>query len=414
MSTATEQVVIVGGGQAGGECAMQLRKLGFAGPLTIITAEPFAPYRRPPLSKDYLTGACSRESLALLPPAKMEQLGIELRAGRRVVHIDRLNHEVQLDDGSRLSYQHLALTTGGTPRMPAIPGIEAGHVLALRTIEDADAIGRIATAGKHVTVIGGGFIGLEVAAVLTRRGVQVTVLEGLPRVLSRVVGPQVSTFFENLHRQAGVDLRCGVAVAALEGDPVQAVVLDDGSRIATDAVVVGIGLVPATELAEAAGLVVDNGIVVDEYARTTDAHIVAAGDCSNHPSALYHRRIRLESVQNAMDQGRIAAATIMGKLTPYRAVPWFWSDQYHIKLQIAGLSMGHDQTVLRGDPEQGAFALYYLRDGQLLAADAINRAQDFMFARKMIGSSVNPAQLEDESVSLQAMLKETHPAQDTP
>ncbi len=410
MSAATEQVVIIGGGQAGGECAVQLRKLGFAGPLTIVTAEPFAPYRRPPLSKDYLTGGCTRESLALLPPARMEQLGIKLHTGRRVVHIERPNHEVHLDDGTTLPYHHLALTTGGTARLPAIPGIKAENVHVLRTINDADAIGRIATAGKHITVIGGGFIGLEIAAVLIKRGVRVTVLEALPRILSRVVGPEVSAFFENLHRSSGVDLRCSVTVTALEGDPVRTVVLGDGSRMTTDAVIVGIGIIPATELAEAAGLAVDNGIVVDEYARTTDPHIVAAGDCSCHPSALYGRRIRLESVQNAMDQGRIAAATITGKLTPYRAVPWFWSEQYHIKLQIAGLSAGHDQTVLRGDPQQGAFALYYLLDGLLVAADTVNRAQDFMFARKMIGSPVNPAQLGDESVSLQTLLTGDHPA----
>lgn len=306
MSQPSESVVIIGGGQAGSECAVQLRKLGFAGPITMVTAEPFAPYRRPPLSKDYLTGGCTRESLALFSPARMEQLGIRLLTGRRAMRIERSNHEVHLDDGTTLPYHHLALTTGGTPRLPALPGIEADNVLTLRTIQDADAIARLATMGRHITVIGGGFIGLELAAVLIKRGVRVTVLEGLPRVLSRVVGAEVSAFFENLHRGAGVDLRCSVTVTALEGDPVRAVVLGDGSRITTDGVIVGIGIIPATELAEAAGLAVDNGIVVDEYARTTDPHIVAAGDCSNHPSALYGRRIRLESVQNAVDQGRIA------------------------------------------------------------------------------------------------------------
>ncbi|MGH8560809.1 MAG: NAD(P)/FAD-dependent oxidoreductase, partial [Nevskiales bacterium] len=275
-------------------------------------------------------------------------------------------------------------------------------------IADVDAIRAQAAPGKRMVVIGGGFIGLETAAVAVKLGLKVTVLEGLPRVLARVTVPEVSAFFERAHREAGVELRTGVQVTALEGEPnVTHMVLDDGSRVEADFVVVGIGLIPNTELAQEAGLAVDNGIVVDEFTNTSDPNIVAAGDCTNHPNEFLERRVRLESVQNAMEQGRAAAHAMLDRDAPYRAVPWFWSDQYDLKLQMVGLSAGFDQFVLRGDPAtQRSFAAFYLRDGHLIAADTVSRPQDFMFAKKLVAARtrLDPAQLADESVALKTLV----------
>lgn len=404
---ATQDIVIVGGGQAGGEIAVELRKLGFDGRVTILTEEDFIPYKRPPLSKAYLAGSLGEEGLYLLQKDKLEQARIEVRTGLRVLRIERAARQLQLSDGSRLAYGKLALATGGRARLLALPGADRANVFALRTIADVQGIRRRCKPGARLAIVGGGFIGLEVAAVAVKLGLQVTVLESLPRVLARVTAPVVSEFFEHAHRQAGVDLRLGVQLAGFEGEgEVGSVRLADGSLVATDFVVVGIGLVPNVELAQEAGLAVDNGIVVDEYCRSSDPDIVAAGDCSNHPNAYFGRRIRLESVQNAMEQARAAAGTLMGRREPYKAVPWFWSDQYDLKLQMVGLSAGHEQLVLRGDPQQRAFAVFYLKDGRLIAADTVGRPQDFMFAKKLVAAGVklDPAQLADASVHLKSLL----------
>ena len=254
-----------------------------------------------------------------------------------------------------------------------------------------------------IAIIGGGFIGLETAAVLVKLGLKVTLLEGLPRVLARVTVPEVSTFFERVHREAGVDLRTGVQIAAFEGEAeVKDVVLGDGSRIAADFVVAGIGQLPNVELAQEAGLEVNNGIVVDQFARTSDPHIYAAGDCANHPNEFYGCRLRLESVQNAMEHGRVVAADLIGKGVMYNVVPWFWSDQYDLKLQMVGLSAGFDRMVVRGDFNSRAFAAFYLKEGRLIAADTVGRPQDFMFAKKLVAAKAqpDPARLADEAVPL--------------
>ena len=413
-----ETIVIVGGGQAGGEIAVQLRKLGHAGPVTLVADEPHVPYKRPPLSKAYLAGEAAVESLYVIPRASLDKAGVELKLGARVTKIDRGAHRVQFADGSSIAYGKLALATGGRPRGLSLPGADRANarlssagfsnVFPLRTIADVDAIRARCKPGAHMVIVGGGFIGLEVAAVAIKRGLKVTVLEGLPRVLARVAVPQVSAFFERVHREAGVDLRTGAQLAALEGEPeVRRVVLGDGTAIDCDLMVIGIGIVPNVELAVEAGLAVDNGIVVDEQTRTSDPDIVAAGDCTSHPSTFAGRRIRLESVQNALEQGRAAAATLAGKPAPYQTVPWFWSDQYDLKLQMVGLSAGHDRCVFRGDPATGrSFAAFYLRDGVLIAADTVNRAADFMFAKKLVasGARIDAAVLADEAVALKSLL----------
>ena len=399
--------VIIGGGQAGGEIGIELRKQQFAGKVIVVGEEPFIPYKRPPLSKAYLAGTATDESLYLMPKAGLDKANVEYRGGVAVTRIDRAAKKLEFADGNTLAYDKLALATGGRARPLNLVGANRPNVFLLRTIDDVKKIQPYRQPGKRVTIVGGGFIGLEVAAVLVKAGLKVTVLEGLPRVLARVTVPEVSAFFEKLHRDAGVDLRIGAQVEALEGEPnVTHVLLGDGSKVETDFVVVGIGLLPNVEIAQQAGLAVDNGIVVDEFTRTSDPDIVAAGDCTNHPNDFIGRRIRLESVQNAMEQARAAAHTMVGKPQAYHAVPWFWSDQYDVKLQMVGLSAGFDQHVMRGDTAKKSFALMYLRDGHLIAADTVGRPQDFMIAKKLVATraKLDPAQLADETVPLKSFL----------
>lgn len=406
-SAAKKTFVIVGAGQAGGETAAELRKLGFDGRIIIVGEEPHVPYKRPPLSKAYLAGTVTDEGLYVMQAANLEKNSIEFRGNVRVEKIDRANKQLTLSDGSSLAYDKLALTTGGRARMLNTPGADRPNVFGLRTIADVKKIREYCTPGQKVVIVGGGFIGLEVAAVAIKLGLKVTVLEGLPRVLARVTVPEVSEFFERVHREAGVDLRTNVQITAFEGSPkVTHVQLGDGSRIETDCVISGIGLIANTELAQDAGLAVDNGIVVDEFAQTSDPDIVAAGDCTNHPSEFLGRRVRLESVQNAMEQARVAARAMFGKPEPYRMVPWFWSDQYDLKLQMVGISTGADTVVIRGDLKSRSFAAFHLKQGHLIAADTVSRPQDFMLAKKMVASQMvlDPAQLADESIPLKSLL----------
>lgn len=405
-----ETVVIVGAGQAGGETASQLRKLGHTGRILIVGDEPHIPYKRPPLSKAYLAGVVGEDALHLLPQAGLDKLSIELRANTNAIGIDRRARRLLTSEGA-IGYDHLVLATGGRARLLNLPGAHRQNVFPLRTLGDVNRIRARLGAGQRVVIVGGGFIGLEVAAVCVKLGLHVTVLEGLPRVLARVTVPQVSAFFERVHREAGVDLRTGVQVTGLEGEPeVRRVLLEGGGSVDADLVIVGVGIVPNVELAQDAGLPVDNGIVVDEFTRTADPAILAAGDCTNHPNEFLGRRVRLESVQNAMEQARAAAATLAGKPEPYRAVPWFWSDQYDVKLQMVGLSAGHDACVLRGDPATGrSFAAFYLREGRLIAADTVGRTGDFAIAKKLVAGRLplDAAALADEAVPLKSLLPAT-------
>lgn len=402
------KIVIIGAGQAGAELATSLRQQGHAGRILLIGEEPQLPYRRPPLSKTYLSGDADAESLLLKPQATYEKAKIELLVPARVTRIDRGRRRVVLADGREESYDKLVLATGGRPRRLTLPGADAPNVLYLRTLADVDAIRAELQPQRRLVVIGGGYIGLEVAASARKQEVQVTVLESAPRVLVRVTAPEMSAFYERVHREAGVDVRTGVALERLEveGGRVTAVVLADGGRIEADLVVVGIGLVPGMELAHDAGLVVGDGIVVDEYGCTSDPDILAIGDCACQPNAWLGRPVRIESVPNAMEQARTAAATLCGKAVGNRSAPWFWSDQYDLKLQMVGLSQGYDQVVLRGDAAARSFCAFYLREGAIIAVDAVNRAGEFMLAKRLVADRrpAAAAVLADDTQPLQALL----------
>lgn len=399
-----EHCIIVGTSHASANLSAQLRNGGWEGEITIVGEEQTPPYHRPPLSKDFLTGEKTVEQLLIRPEAFYEKADIKLAFGHRITEINRAKRKLILDDGSELAYDKLALTTGATPRRLPIPGSDLDGVLYLRDLADAQAIQGHITADGSVVIIGGGYIGLEAAASLRKQGMSVTVLEAMPRILQRVTAEEVSAFYTRVHEEEGVTITTNAQVVGIEGNgSVTGVAMTDGSVIPAQMVLVGVGVVPNMDLAEKAGLVVEDGIQVDEFARTSDPNIVAAGDCTWHYNPIYDRWLRLESVQNATEQARTAANTLNGKLEPYSALPWFWSDQYDLKLQIAGLSEGYDRLVVRGSTESGrSFSAFYFHGDKLLAVDAINRPKDYMATRKALaaGKNADPALLGDESVDV--------------
>lgn len=384
-----EPYLIIGAGQAGAQAAQSLRAAGYDGDLVMLGAEPHAPYQRPPLSKKYLSGDVAAEHLALRPPAFYTANRIELVAGAVATRVDTAARRVELDDGRALPYARLLIATGTRARPLPLPGHELAGVLTLRTIRDVDALRPAFTPGARLVIIGGGYIGMEVAAVARARGLDVTVLEAAPRVLARVVAPAVSAFYHDLHRAHGVTLRLDARPVRFAGvDRVTGVDLADGSCLPADLVLVSIGALACDELAAASGIATRDGILVDAFARASAPGVFAAGDCTRFHSALYGRDIRLESVQNAIDQAKLAAAAMLDAASaPYDPVPWFWSDQYDVKLQIAGLSQDHDRVVLDGDPAAASFAVSYYRGERLLAVDAINRPRDHMLARRAIAAA---------------------------
>lgn len=408
-STKVYEVLIVGGGQAAAQTAFALRQRGFAGSVLLISDEPVLPYQRPPLSKQFLRGEVSLESLQLWPEAAYQQALIETRLSTQVVRVLPDVRQVELLDGSRLGYGKLVLATGGRARRLALPGAELTGIDVLRTQQDVLAI-RDAWQVGHLVIVGGGYVGLEVAAVASESGQVVTVLEQAERVLARVTAPQLSQFYENLHRRHGVNVMTNTTVVGFQADAsgkaVAAVMLDDGRVVAADQVIVGVGLIANTELAEQAGLALENGIRIDETCRTSDPHIYAAGDCANHPCGFFGRRMRLESVPNANEHARCIAANLCGQQQQLKALPWFWSDQYGLKLQMAGLSEGHDQFVLRGVPAEGQFSAFYLKEGKVIAVDCVGRPAEFMQARRLIQQrvTVQEAQLADEGIGLKGMV----------
>ncbi|WP_237044106.1 NAD(P)/FAD-dependent oxidoreductase [Aquipseudomonas alcaligenes] len=409
---ASSTAIIIGAGHAGGELAIALRNEGWEGRILLLGEEAHLPYHRPPLSKAYLAGSVEKSSLSIRPQMAYDKANVEFIGGVRVSRIDRANQRLELADGSQLAYDRLAIATGGRPRPLSVPNAAVAERCAnfhyLRTLDDVEQIRAQLAPGKRLAIVGGGYIGLEVAASAIAQGLLVTVLEALPRVLQRVTAAELSAYYERKHREAGVDIRTGVQVADLEvtGDTVTAVLCADGSRLAADLVVVGIGLLANTELAAEAGLQVDNGILVDEHAQTSDPHIYAAGDCTNHPNALLGRRLRLESVPNALEQSRVAAANMAGKTKTYASVPWFWSDQYELKLKMVGLAEGFERLVLRGDPATDSFSAFYLKGDKVLAADTVNRPQDFIAAKRLVaeGIAVTDTQLADDSRPLKELL----------
>ena len=399
--------VVVGAGHAAAQVVDSLRREGFGGRLVLVGEEPNLPYQRPPLSKKFLAGEMEAERLPIRPASFYESIRCELLLGHAVTAVDTAARSLRLADDSQLGYDKLVLAVGGHARPLRVPGADLAGVHVLRTMADVNAIRPQAVTGKRVVIVGAGYIGLECAASFRKLGLDVTVIEMMDRVMSRVVAPEMSSFYAGEHLAHGVRILTGKQVGALLGDGhVTAVECTDGTRVSADLVLAGIGLVPNTELASVAGIRCEDGIAVDEYCRTSDPDVYAIGDCCSHPSPRYGRRIRLESVDNAFEQARTSAANICGRVLVHDKTPWFWSDQYELKLQIVGLSQGYDKVVLRGDPSSRSFSCCYLRDGELIALDAVNHVKDFMAARKLIAERLrpDPDRLSDDAVAIKDTL----------
>jgi 3-phenylpropionate/trans-cinnamate dioxygenase ferredoxin reductase component len=413
-----ERIVIVGGGQAAMQAVDTLRRKGFTGTLTLIGDEPWPPYQRPPLSKKYLAGALERERLLLRPLQFFAEHGVEAHLGHRVTDLAPRERHVRLDDGRVVPYDALLLATGARPRRLAVPGTGLAGVHYLRSIADADRIRAECAPGRRLVIIGGGYIGLEVAATTRELGLEVTVIEMAERVMNRVTCPAVSSFYEAEHARHGVRIRCHETLRALHGagGQVRAVLTEQGGEYPADLVVIGVGVVPADELAKAAGLECENGVVTDVHCRSSDPAIYAAGDCASHLNRQYGRHLRLESVDNAFEQGATVGLNLLGTPTPHDKVPWFWSDQYDLKLIIVGVAYGYDRVILRGDPVQRAFSACYLRDGELIAIDTVNSPKDQMAARKLIAAHArpDPEKLADPRVALRDSVGAQGPGGVTP
>ena len=383
----SEPIIIVGAGQAGIKAAETLRMKGHDGDIMLIGEETWPPYQRPPLSKAYLKGELAEERLFLKAPDYFAGAGIQLVTGTRVAAIDPAGHALTFADGKTQSFSKLLLATGTRARILPLPGGNLANVFTLRGINDTKRVATALANAESVAIVGGGYIGMEFAAVARAMGKQVAVVEAQDRILKRSVAPQISEFFQDLHRERGVRLALGEGVARLAGtDRVEGVELASGETVAADLVLVAAGAVPVTELADAAGLSVERGIVVDEACRAGAPDVYAAGDCTVFPSRRYGRLIGLESVQNASDQGKAAALSMLGEEVVYDPVPWFWSDQYDVKLQIAGLAPGYDRTEIAGDPGERRFALRYFAGDALLAVDAVNDPRSHMMARKQLAA----------------------------
>ena len=399
--------VIVGASHAAAQLVASLRQRGWSGPIRLIGDEGRVPYERPPLSKAYLAGEIDAEKLAIRPESFYAKHGVDLITDR-VAAIDRDAKAVTLTDGKARAYDKLALCTGARVIRLPLPGAQLPGVRYLRTLADVEAIKNDLASVKRAVVIGGGYIGLETAASLRKLGKAVVVLEMADRLLQRVTAPEVSAFYHRLHTDQGVGIMTSAAAERIEGEGrVERVVCSDGSVFPADMVIVGVGVTPATELAQAAGLSVDDGIVVDEFCQTADPDIVAAGDCASQrdPNTGQHRR--LESVPFAVEQAKSAAAALCGEPVAQNSLPWFWSDQYDLKLQMAGLNRGHDQVIIRGQSDSGDnLAAFYFRDGRMIAADCINRPQEFMLAKRLLGKgqSVDPETVGDESLTVKELL----------
>ena len=401
------RILIVGAGHAGGTAASLLRQLGWTGPVTLVGEEPVAPYQRPPLSKAWLKGEADAASLALRPESFYAEHRIELRLAARAERIERTGSggEVRLADGEALTYDRLILATGSRARRIPLPGLELEGVLELRTAADADRLKAVLKAGARLAVVGGGYIGLEAAASARALGAEAVVIELQPRLLARVAHETLSAFVHDYHRARGVRFELAAGVEALEGEDgrIAAVRLADGRRMPCDAALIGVGAVPNQELAEAASLACDNGVVVDLAARTSDPCIYAIGDCTRRPLPLYRCMGRLESVPNALEQAKQAAADLCGTKPPAPETPWFWSDQFDLKLQIAGLPLDAVRTVVRGEPSTARFAVFHLNgEDQIQAVEAINAPPEFMAGRQLIASRkpVQPSKLSDISISM--------------
>ena len=397
-------MVIIGAGHAAGQAAASLRQEKYEGSITIIGDEPHIPYQRPPLSKQYLSGEQGLERVYLRPEKFYAEKNIDLMLNTRASGIDRTAQTVTLEDGQTVPYDKLIIATGSRPRILNIEGSELNGIHYLRTIDDVDAIRQEMQQAKSLVIVGGGYIGLEVASVGIDAGLEVHVLEMEERILQRVTTPEMSAYYHNLHAGRGVNIHTNTAVTGFAcSDRVEKVLCGE-KAMAADLVIVGIGIIPNTELAQDAGLEVDNGILVDDHCQTSDVNIYAAGDCTNHPNALLNRRLRLESVPNAMEQARTCASNMLGGDKSYASIPWFWSDQYDLKLQMVGFSADGDQQVIRGDMSRNEFAVFYLQEGTVVAADAVNSPKEFMICKQLVGKSVDSAALADAATDLKSLL----------
>ncbi|MFC3053441.1 NAD(P)/FAD-dependent oxidoreductase [Kordiimonas pumila] len=386
-----QNIVIVGGGHAAAQAVTSLKQKKFEGTVTLISEEPVVPYQRPPLSKAYLSGDLAAERLPILREAAYEGAGVTLKLGTRAEKINRTDKTVSLSSGETVPYDKLILATGGQPRKLSCPGADLAGIHYVRTQADTDALRPEFESAEKLLVVGGGYIGLEIAAVARKLGKKVTVLEAMDRILARVVAPEVSRFYADVHSEEGVTILTDQMVTSIEGTGrVEAVMTADGNRFEADVIVAGIGLIASTELATAADIkVAQMGIEVNGFCQTSDPDIYAIGDVTWHHNVLYERDMRLESVQNAVDQAKVAVGHMFGEEAVYDALPWFWSDQYSMKLQIAGLSAGFDTLITRGSPSERSVAFFYLKEGKLIAADCVGRMGEFMQAKKLIAAKVD-------------------------
>lgn len=402
--------IVIGASHAASSLVTSLRSEGWTGNIIVVGDESSWPYHRPPLSKEFLAGDKNLEDLQLKHPDRYKKMDVEFKLGVRVNAVDRQHKTISLDSGETLVYDKLAFCTGARARKIPLAGSDLNGVNYLRNFSDIENIKSYVVPGKPAVIIGGGYIGLETAAVLNKLGMTVTVLEAAPRVLARITAPEISHFYTRVHDEEGVSIRTNINVQALEGDSqIERVVLDDGTALDASLVIIGVGVLPNVELAEAAGMQVDNGIVVDECSRTEDPDIVAAGDCASFPSLIYGRRIRIESVPNATEQAKSAAASLCDNPKVYDVLPWFWSDQFDIKLQIAGLNQGYDQVILRKNPDQKrSLVALYLEKKKLIAADCINSPREFMQCKRIIrdGLSAKPNLTSNTDSSLTEIFRQ--------
>lgn len=398
-------IVIVGAGHAAGQAAASLRQDGYEDEIILIGDEPYIPYQRPPLSKAYLSGEQGIERVYLRPEKFYQDKNVTVKTHTTVTAINTAAKSVTTDAGETVAYDQLLIATGGRPRKLRMPGSDLSGIHYLRTIADVDAIRGDFAPGKKLVIVGGGYIGLEVASVAVKYELEVHVLEMESRILQRVTTPQMSEYYHNLHTGRGVHIHTSTMVSGFQGAGGAVTAVECGAEsFPADLVIVGIGIIPNTEVAEAAGITCDNGVVVDDHCRTSAPDVYAAGDCTNHPNPLLDRRLRLESVPNAMEQARVAAANMCGGDKVYAAIPWFWSDQYELKLQMVGFSADGDTQVVRGDMAANQFAVFYLKDGKVVAADAVNSPKEFMICKQLIGRTVDPALLADPDADLKGLL----------
>ncbi|MDA8868950.1 FAD-dependent oxidoreductase [Pseudomonadales bacterium] len=397
-------IVIIGAGHAAGQAAASLRQAKFEGPITIIGDEAHVPYQRPPLSKQYLAGTQLADKVYLRAEKFYADKDIQLMLDTRATQIDPSTKTINLDNGETIAYEKLLISTGSRPRKLSIEGSDLSGIHYLRTMDDVDGIRADVKPGANLVIVGGGYIGLEVAAVGIELGMNVHVLEMEERILQRVTTPEMSAYYHKLHTDRGVHIHTQTGVTGFSGNGSVEKVLCGDESFDADIVIVGIGIIPNIEIAEEAGIHCDNGIVVDDHCRTSDPDIYAAGDCTNHPNPLMNKRLRLESVPNAMDQARVSTANMLGDDKVYAAIPWFWSDQYDLKLQMVGFSADGDSQVLRGDMDTHQFAIFYLKDGKVVAADAVNSPKEFMLCKQLVGKPADPAKLADPETDLKSLL----------